>query len=141
MRTLLVLVVVVLGPALADAQTPCVPPTFTADEANAIPNGFTAADKATLIGSTGNVLGPVPIDAAAGKFTVTSAVLLTNEVTVRWEKTDGTRCTQRLAEDSPAPAASGLSFMTRCVAAGAQAEAELRKLYNGRENYVVIVLS
>ena len=141
MRTLLVLVVVVLGPALAHAQTPCAPPTFTADEANAIPNGFTAADKATLIGSTRNVLGPVPIDAAAGKFTVTSAVLLTNVVTVRWEKTDGTSCTQRLAEDSPARATSGQSFMTSCVAAGAQAEAELRKLYNGRENYVVIVLS
>src|SRR5262245_47249416 len=140
MRTVLVLVVVVLGPVLAHAQTPCSPATFTADKANAIPEGFTATDKATLIDSTGKVLGPVPIDTTTGKFTVTAAALLVPGTAVRWDKSDGTRCTQTLATGST-PAASNLPFMTMCVAAGAQAEAELRKLYKGRENYVVIVLS
>ena len=83
MRTLFVLVAVLIAPSLAHAQAACTPSTFAADQPNDIPKGFTAKDNATLITSEGKVAAQIPIQAATGKFTVTSAALLTKNMTVR----------------------------------------------------------
>jgi hypothetical protein len=159
-RTLLLLTALLaVGTVSARAQSvpPCTPESIRPDHPQPFPTGVTAADRGTLVGADGKPLsepvvkalsGAIQLAADKSTFSVSSSALIKQQVSVRWDKADGTACQQRVGGDQgvtaanpAAPPAVEADVFAECTAAGVNAAIQIRAARANQTDFTVILLT